>query len=104
MKKEDILKKAQEEKVDEMEQYVNDKSMYFIFIAMFVCLSVFSFTRFADGMRIEDYVATLQISISVGSFYRYSKTKKMNWLIVGVCSAFSGLIFAVIYFVNYFGV
>ena len=104
MKKEDILKKAQEEKVDEMEQYVNDKSMYLIFIAMFVCLTVFSFTRFADKMRIEDYVSTLDISISAGGFYRYSKTKKIQWLIVGICFLISGIVFAGIYFANYFGV
>ena len=104
MKKEEILKKAQEENVDEMERYVYDKSMYLIFIAMFICLSIFSFTRFADGLRIEDYVATLDISISAGGFYRYSKTKKMNWLIVGICFLISGIVFAGIYFANYFGV
>ena len=104
MKKEDILKKAQEENNDEMVQYVYDKSMYFVFIAMFVCLSIFSFTRFADGMRIEDYVATLDISISAGSFFRYIKTKKKLHFVVGICFGISGIIYGSIYFANYFGV
>ena len=104
MKKEDILKMAQAEKNDEMEQYVNDKSMYFIFIVMFLCLSIFAFTRFADGLRIEDYIATLDLSISAGHFYRYSKTKKKEHLIAAICFGVSGLIFAAIYFTNYFGV
>ena len=104
MKKEDILKKAQAEKNDEMEQYVNDKSMYLIFIAMFVCLSIFAITRFAEGMRIDDYIATLDIPISAGSLYRYRKTKAKEWLISGICFGLNGLIFAVIYFTKYFGV
>lgn len=104
MKKEDILKKAQEEKNDEMERYVHDKSMYFILIAMFVCLSIFSFTRIAEGMKFYDYLATLEFSISAGNFYRYSKTKNKALLIDGILTLVSGIIFAAIYFANYFGV
>lgn len=104
MKKDEILEKARAEKSDEMEQYFNNKSMFCIIIAMFVCLLVFSFTRLSREMPVEDYVATLDISIAVGYFYRYQKTKKTDSLVIGICFGAGGLIFAMIYFAKFFGV
>lgn len=104
MKKDEILEKARAEKSDEMEQHVNDKSMFFIIIAMFVCLCVFSFTRLVKDMPVEDYVVTLDISIAAGHFYRYGKTKKTESLAIGICFGIAGIIFTAIYFAKFFGV
>ncbi len=104
MRKDEILEKARAEKSDEMEQHINDKSMFFIIIAMFVCLCVFSITRLARDMLVEDYIATLDVSIAAGHFYRYSKTKKTESLAIAVCFGIAGIIFTAIYFVKFFGV
>lgn len=104
MRKDEILEKARAEKSDEMEQHFNDKSMFAIIIAMFVCLCVFSITRLVRDTPVEDYVATLDISIAAGHFYRYSKTKKKESLAIGICFGIAGIIFTAIYFAKFFGV
>lgn len=104
MKKEEILEKARAEKSDEMERHVNDKSMLPIFIAIFVCLCVFSLTRLTRELPFEDYMATLDISVATGHFYRYGKTKKKESLVVGICFGIAGIIFTALYFVEFFGV
>ncbi len=104
MKKDEILEKARAEKSDEMEQHVNDKSMYSIIIAMFVCLCVFSVTRLVRDAPVQDYLASLDFSIAAGHFYRYSKTKKTESLVTAFCFGIAGIIFMAIYFVEFFGV
>lgn len=104
MKKDEILEKAREEKVDEMEQHFNDKSMFAIIIAMFVCLCVFSITRLTREMPVEDYIATLDVSIAAGHFYRYSKMKKKESLASAICFGIAGIIFMAIYFAKFLGV
>ena len=103
MRKDEILEKARAEKSDEMEQHFNDKSMFFIIIAMFLCLCLFSITRMVKDVPVEDYVATLDISIAAGHFYRYSKTKKAESLAIGICFGIAGIIFTAIYFAKFFG-
>lgn len=104
MRKDEILEKARAEKSDEMEQHFNDKSMFAIIIAMFVCFCVFSITRLVRDMPCEDYVAALDISIAAGHFYRYSKTKKAESLAIGICFGIAGIIFMAVYFAKFFGV
>lgn len=103
MKKEDVLAKARAEKSDEMERLIQDKSMIWIILAMFVCLVVFSYTRWQRDMQTEDYTATLCISIAVGNFYRFAKAKNLHYLIQGIIFGVVGVLFAVIYFLKYFG-
>ncbi len=103
MKKDEILAKAHEEKTDEMENFVQDKSMKWIFMAMFICLCVFSYTRLERDMQIEDYAATLNIAASVGLIYRYVKAKQRQNLILGIILGTVGIGFAVLYFLKYFG-
>lgn len=104
MRKDEILEKARAEKSDEMVQHVNDKSMFSIIIAMLVCLCVFSITRLTRELPCEDYMVTLDISIAAGHFYRYSKTKKKESLVIAVCFGIAGIIFTAIYFAKFFGV
>lgn len=104
MKKDEILEKARAEKSDELEQHVQDKSMIWIIVAMFLCMTAFSFTRLERGESVEDYAATLAIAASVGNFYRYHKMKKLQNKVIGIVFAAVGLFWAILYFVKYFGV
>lgn len=104
MKKDEILSKARAEKSDEMEQFVQDKSTIWVILAMLICLIVFSYTRLQRNMQTEDYTATLCIAIAVGNFYRFAKAKNLHYLIQGIIFGTVGVLFAVIYFLKYFGV
>lgn len=84
MKKEEILAKAREEQFDEREQHFNDKSMLWIIVVLIVCCIVFSFTRLVHAQPVEDYLATINIAISVGSFYRCSKVKSYRYFFQGI--------------------
>ncbi len=103
MKKDEILAKAREEKSDEMENFIQDKSMIWIILAMFICLCVFSYTRLERNMQIEDYAATLNIAASVGCLYRFAKAKQRKNLILGIILGAAGIWFTVLYFLKYFG-
>lgn len=104
MKKEEILEKARAEQSDEMEQHYNDKSMLWIIVVLIVCCIVFSFTRLVKGQSVWDYIATINLAISVGSFYRYSKVKSDRYLFQGIAFGIAGVIFVMLYFADYFGV
>ena len=43
MDKEDVLRKAQEEKNDEMEIQIRDKSMKWTYVSMVIAAAIFSF-------------------------------------------------------------
>ena len=103
MKKEEVLERARAEQSDEMEQHFNDKSMLWIIVALIVCCIVFSFTRLARGQPVEDYLATINLANSVGSFYRCSKVKSYRYLIQGIAFGIGGVIFAAIFFCKFFG-
>lgn len=104
MKKEEILERARAEQSDEMEQHFNDKSMLWIIVVLVVCCIVFSFTRLVQAQPVEDYLATINIAISVGSFYRCSKVKSYRYFFQGIAFGIGGVIFAIIYFCKFFGV
>lgn len=104
MKKEEILEKARAEKNDEMENFIQDRSMIWVILAMFVCLCVFSYTKFEKELPVEDYTATLAIASATGNIYRFIKTKKRGYLISGIIFGAVGILWTVIYFCKYFGV
>lgn len=103
MKKEEILEKARAEQSDEMEQHFNDKSMLWIIVVLIVCCIVFSFTRLVRGQPVEDYLATINLAISVGSFYRCSKVRSYRYFFQGTAFGIGGATFAAIYFCKFFG-
>ncbi len=104
MKKEEILEKARAERSDEMETFIQDRSMFWIILAMFVCLVVFSYTRLERNMPVEDYSATLAIAAAVGNIYRFIKIKHRRYIILGIIFGAAGVLWAVMYFCKYFGV
>ena len=50
MERKEILKRAQDEKLDERELQVKDKSMMWSYIVMVIMASVFSFIRSEQGL------------------------------------------------------
>lgn len=92
MKKEDILKKAQEEGSDEMETFVRDKSMSVMFVVMGICIIVFMWIRQDLGERCCDLPFTVALGASVGNFYRFAKLHKAKCLciaiVTGICAVF----------------
>lgn len=84
MDKEDVLRKAQEEKNDEMEIQIRDKSMKWTYVSMVIAAAIFSFIRDMQGYPMMDLTATVSISAAVGNFYRYVKGKDKSNLLIAI--------------------
>ena len=82
MNKEEILKKAQAEKMDEREIQVKDKSIIWSYIAMVIAAAVFSFVRSQQNLPIMDLSATVSASVFAGMTYRFVKTKDKRILTI----------------------
>lgn len=59
MKKDDILKKAQAEGSDEMEKFIQNRSMWWGAFVMCILLMVFSIIRRENGQYTFDLTATI---------------------------------------------
>lgn len=86
MKKEDILKKAQAEKSDEMEKVVRDRSAVWMALAMVIAAGFFVCMRDKDA-PIMDLAATVCFSTSVCCIYRFFRLKQVHYLIMGLVLA-----------------
>lgn len=84
MDKNEILRRAQEEKNDEMEIQIRDKSIKWTYIAMVAAVAIFSFIRSEQGLPMMDLCATMCFSVCVGQAYRYIKGKSRDALIMAV--------------------
>ena len=76
MERNEILKKAQAERVDERELQVKDKSMMWSYITMVFMAAIFSFIRSEQGLPMMDLSATVSAPVFAGMTYRFIKTKK----------------------------
>lgn len=103
MKKDEILAKARAEKSDEMERFVQDRSMIWIILGIIVFLGIFSWTRLKRDMPVEDYGATIAVAASIGNIYRFIKMKNKHNLILGIIFGLSGILQTVLYFVKFLG-
>lgn len=103
MKKEEILEKARAEQSDEMENFIHDRSMFWVILALFICLCVFSYTRLESEMPVEDYSATLAIAAATGNIYRFIKIKQRRYLCLGIIFGAVGILFSIMYFCKFLG-
>lgn len=87
MDREEILKKAQAEKQDELEIHVKDKSMLWSYIAMVIAAAVFSFIRSEQGLPMMDLTATVSFSVFANQMYRFVRTKERQYLLIAVIMA-----------------
>lgn len=101
MEKEDILKKAQEEGFDEMEKSVQDKSMWWVFIAMGVCLIVFSLIKLENDQHPTDLAATISIGACTGCFYRFSKLHNSKDLFAAITTGLCAVVCAILFVLHH---
>lgn len=86
MKKEEILKKAQAEKSDEMEKVVRDRSAVWMALAMVIAAGFFICMR-EENAPIMDLTATVCFSTTVCCIYRFVRLKSVHYLIMGLVFA-----------------
>ena len=77
MERKEILKRAHDEKLDEIELQVKDKSMMWSYIVMVIMASVFSFIRSEQGLPMMDLCATVSGSVCAAMTYRFIKTRNI---------------------------
>ena len=70
MDREEILKRAQREKLDKRELQVKDKSIMWSYIVMVIMASVFSFIRSEQGLPMMDLCATVCGSVCTARTYK----------------------------------
>lgn len=97
MERKEILKRAQDEKLDERELQVKDKSMMWSYIVMVIMASVFSFIRSEQGLPMMDLCATVSASVCAAMTYRFIKTRNIEHLIISVIM-FAIMIMAIVRF------
>lgn len=100
MKKEDVLKKAREEKTDEMEKSVNDRSAVWMTLAMTIAAGFFVCMRDEDA-PIMDLTATVCFSTAVCCVYRFFRLKQIHYLIMGIVLAAMTIFATVRFFQGY---
>lgn len=82
MDKNEILRRAQQERQDEREVQIRDQSIKWTYVAMILTAAVFAAIRGSQGQPIMDLCATVCISVCTGQAYRYVKTKDGSCLVV----------------------
>ena len=100
MNKEDILKMAQTEKIDDLELQVKDKSMMWSYLVMVVLAALFSFFKALHGFPITDLTATICASVCANVFYRYLKTRKQQDLFLAITMFIIALIATIHFFIG----
>ncbi len=100
MDRDEILKRAQQEKHDEMEIQVKDQSMKWTYIAMVLAAAVFFVIRDRQGLPMMDLCATVSISVCIGQFYRYIRTRERSCLFIAVLMLAVSVMAAVRFFMG----
>ena len=101
MDREEILKKAQSEKKDEMVERTRDKAMKYTYEVLAFSAAVFAFFRGQKGQPVMDLCATVCYSIFAGRIYCYSKTKDRFDLIMAVVMIITAVFATVRFFMGH---
>lgn len=101
MDKDEILLRAQNEKIDELEVQIKDKSMMWSYIAMVIIAAIFSFIRSEQGLPMMDLSATVSASVFAGMAYRFVKTKDRTHLFLAIITLFVSIIATVRFFMGH---
>ncbi|MBD5384777.1 MAG: hypothetical protein HDR72_07235 [Ruminococcaceae bacterium] len=101
MKKEEILAKAQAEKVDEREIFISDRSMRWTYLVMAVTAGIFMIARSIRDMYAADLISVVCFSAAAGNIYRYVKTKEKWSIFAGIVLLAAGLFSAAAFFMDY---
>ena len=101
MKKEEILAKAQAEKVDEREIFISDRSMRWTYLVMSVTAGIFMIVRSIRDMYAADLISVVCFSAAAGNIYRYVKTKEKWSIFAGIVLLAAGILTAASFFMDY---
>jgi len=101
MKKEEILKKAQEEKSDEREEQVKDMAFRWTYLTMAIIAAFFSCYRAAHGQSMMDLCATVCFSVCAGMTYRFVKIREKSCLVFAVITFAVACTATVSFFMGY---
>lgn len=100
MNKKEILAKAREEKIDEREVFISDKSMRWTFLVMALSAGVFTIARSIQDLPVADLCATVCLSVGAGHFYRFIKTKEKSYLAMTAAMMFFGILSTIEFFLG----
>lgn len=101
MKKDDVLKKAREESSDEMKEFVQDKSMRWVFAAMGISLVIFTLVKQNMGQNTTDITVTLCVGASAGCFYRFSKLHDGKNLFGAITAAICAVVCLIFFIIHH---
>jgi hypothetical protein len=101
MDKNEILKKAQSSKKDEMETYIEDKSYRWIYVAMVLSYGFFAGVRAERNEPIMDLTATMLFAVFGGYLYKYIKTKDKAALMIAILCFVFGILATVRFFMGH---
>lgn len=101
MKKEEILAKSRSENKDERETAVRDKSQQWTFLVMVALSAVFAALRSARGERMMDLAVVVCGSVCVSFLYRFFKTGRKEFLVLGIITAGAAILALVRYCAGY---
>lgn len=100
MNKEDILKRAQNEK-DEMVVQTHDKAMKYTYIALVITAAIFAMIRAQREQPIMDLCATVCFSVFAGRIYCYMKTKDSYNLIMALITLIAAIFATIRFFMGH---
>lgn len=98
MKKEDVLKKAQEEGSDEMEKSVQSAAMWCGAIIMAVFLISFSIIRRLNDQNTSDLTATICAGVAAENYFIFKRIHNKRNLVFAIIMTI-GAVLSVIFFV-----
>ena len=82
MKREEILKKTQQEKSDERAEQVKGLSFRWTYLTMAAAAAIFAYFRAAQGQSMMDLCATVCFSVCAGMVYRFVKTREKSCILL----------------------
>ncbi len=91
MNKDDILAKSRNENKDEREDAIRDQSIKWTFLTMVFLSAVFAYIRGTRGESMLDLTVVVCGSVAVSFLYRFFKTKRKDYLILGLIVAAAGI-------------
>ena len=101
MKKEEILEKGRAENKDERDVAIRDQSIRWTFMTMVLLSGIFAYLRAAQGQTMMDLTVVVCASVSVSFLYRFSQTKRVELLVLGIVLLFCAVVALVRYCAGY---
>ncbi len=99
MTKDEVLEKSRSQNQDEREETIRDKSIKWTMITMVLLSAVFAYIRAEQGQSMMDLTVVVCGSVSVSFLYRFFKTKRKYFLLLGIITLACAVL-ALVRFVN----